>query len=106
LRRHCPERSVVLQTDDAHRSSISGRCREVTSSRPPAVAYTISGNGEELVTEVIRCLSDEHIHVTDFARSLPTLGCIPESDRTFNPRLKMRKAVCAVRRSCRPPSRG
>jgi ABC-2 type transport system ATP-binding protein len=34
---------------------------------------TIHGTGEDLVTAVIHCLSDERIHVTDFRTVLPTL---------------------------------
>jgi ABC-2 type transport system ATP-binding protein len=35
--------------------------------------FTIRGNGEDLVTNVIECLSDSHIRVTDFRTILPTL---------------------------------
>ena len=34
---------------------------------------TIRGNGEDLVTNVIRCLSDNRIRVTDFRTILPNL---------------------------------
>jgi len=73
VRRHCPERSVVLQTDDAHAEQYFRAMPRVTSVASSGGRLTISGNGEELVTEVIRCLSDEHIHVTDFRTVLPTL---------------------------------
>ena len=35
--------------------------------------FTIRGQGEDLVTEVIHCLSENRIRVTDFRTILPTL---------------------------------
>src|SRR5450631_4111390 len=35
--------------------------------------YTIRGRGDDLVTEVIRCLSENRIRVTDFRTILPNL---------------------------------
>ena len=34
---------------------------------------TIHGTGEDLIMEVIRCLSDEQIRVTEFRTVLPSL---------------------------------
>jgi ABC-2 type transport system ATP-binding protein len=45
----------------------------VTSGVASGGRLTIAGTGEELVTAVIRCLSDVHSHVTDFRTVLPTL---------------------------------
>jgi ABC-2 type transport system ATP-binding protein len=73
VRRHCPERSVVLRTDDTDAEQHFRAMPRVTSVASSNGRLTIAGNGEELVTEVIRCLSDEHIHVTDFRTVLPTL---------------------------------
>jgi ABC-2 type transport system ATP-binding protein len=71
--RHCPERTVTLATDDpgaeAHLRAIP-RADAVTrrDSR-----FTILGRGDDLVTEVIHCLSENRIRVTDFRTELPTL---------------------------------
>jgi ABC-2 type transport system ATP-binding protein len=35
--------------------------------------FTISGRGEDLVTQVIQCLSEHNIRVTDFRTMLPNL---------------------------------
>jgi ABC-2 type transport system ATP-binding protein len=35
--------------------------------------FTIRGRGDDLVTGVIQCLSENHIRVTDFRTVLPTL---------------------------------
>jgi len=70
--RHCPERTVILATDDL---SAAERFRAI----PGVVAViasdsqiTIRGRGD-LVTEVIHCLSENHIRVSDFRTVLPNL---------------------------------
>jgi ABC-2 type transport system ATP-binding protein len=73
VRRHCPERSVMLATDDpaaAERFRGIPRVSAVTANNG---RLTIAGTGDDLVMEVIRCLSDERIRVTDFRTVLPTL---------------------------------
>jgi ABC-2 type transport system ATP-binding protein len=71
--RHCPERTVVLATDDktaAQHFRAIPRVAEVTCSD---AQITIRGQGDDLVTEVIHCLSENHIRVTDFRTILPNL---------------------------------
>jgi ABC-2 type transport system ATP-binding protein len=73
IRRHCPERSVVLATDDAtasERFKTIPHVNEVTSQNG---RITIRGDDEDLVTEVITCLSENRIHVTEFRTILPNL---------------------------------
>ena len=71
--RHCPERTVILSTEDpaaeVRFQSIPG-VDEVTRI---AKQFTIRGRGDDLVTAVIDCLSESHIRVTDFRTILPTL---------------------------------
>jgi ABC-2 type transport system ATP-binding protein len=73
VKRHCPERTVVLATDvlDAaeHFRVIPG-VEEVICSNSQ---FTIRGRGDDLVTEVIHCLSENQIRVTDFRTVLPNL---------------------------------
>jgi len=71
--RHCPERTVVLATDDPiaeERLRAIPRVEAVicTNSR-----FTIRGRGDDFVTEVIHCLSENRIRVTDFRTILPNL---------------------------------
>jgi ABC-2 type transport system ATP-binding protein len=73
IRRHCPERTVVLATDDAVAEERFRRLPCVTAVSAVNGRLTIHGTGDELVSSVIRCLSDEHMHVTDFRTILPTL---------------------------------
>ena len=71
--RHCPERTVVLITDDA---DAGDRFRAIPGVEEVTVAdsrFTIRGSGEDLVPNVIRCVSEHGIRVTDFRTILPTL---------------------------------
>jgi ABC-2 type transport system ATP-binding protein len=71
--RHCPERTVVLVTDDV---MAEGRFRMIPGvevENGGGGRFTIRGRGEELVTEVIRCLSKNRMRVTDFRTILPNL---------------------------------
>jgi ABC-2 type transport system ATP-binding protein len=71
--RHCPERTVVLATSEA-----GADARFRTIPRVDVVAgrdgrFTISGRGDDFVTDVIQCLSEHRIRVTDFRTVLPSL---------------------------------
>jgi ABC-2 type transport system ATP-binding protein len=71
--RHCPERTIVLATNDPsaeERFRTIPRVESVTSSDS---RFTISGRSDDLVTSVIHCLSENHIPVTDFRTILPNL---------------------------------
>jgi ABC-2 type transport system ATP-binding protein len=73
IRRHCPERSVVLATDDATAAERFRTIPHVNDVTPHNGRITIRGDGEDLVTEVITCLSENRIHVTEFRTILPNL---------------------------------
>ena len=73
VNRHCPERTVVLATTEP-----AAEARLRTIPRVDAVTckdsqFTILGRGDELVTDVIHCLSENRIRVTDFRTILPNL---------------------------------
>jgi ABC-2 type transport system ATP-binding protein len=73
VNRHCPERTVILATDN-----LTAGDRFRTIPRVEAVfrsdsQFTIQGRGDDLVTEVIHCLSENRIRVTDFRTILPNL---------------------------------
>jgi ABC-2 type transport system ATP-binding protein len=73
VRRHCPERSVVLRTDDADAADRFRRIARVTAVTATNGRLTIEGTGEDLVMDVIQCLSEEGIRVTDFRTVIPNL---------------------------------
>jgi ABC-2 type transport system ATP-binding protein len=71
--RHCPERSVILSTDDpiaAERFRAIARVDEVERQ---GSRFTIRGRGDDLVTSVIDCVSESRIRVTDFRTVIPNL---------------------------------
>jgi ABC-2 type transport system ATP-binding protein len=76
VNRHCPERTVVLTTDVAGDKNVAEHFRAIpgveavtcTDSR-----FTIRGRGDDLVSAVIHCLSENQIRVTDFRTILPNL---------------------------------
>ena len=71
--RHCPERSVELCTSDPDAEQRFQQIRGVDLVSRRGDRITIRGRGEDLVTDVIQCLSEHRIRVTDFRTVLPTL---------------------------------
>ncbi len=71
--RHCPQRTVVLATDN---ESAEERLRAIPSAEIVTrqdLRFTVQGHGDDFVTEVIQCLSENRIRVTDFRTVLPNL---------------------------------
>jgi ABC-2 type transport system ATP-binding protein len=71
--RHCPERTVVLATDDPSAGAHLGAIPHVDAVTVEASRLTIRGRGEDLVTAVIQCLAEHQIRVTDFSTVVPNL---------------------------------
>jgi len=71
--RHCPERTVVLSTAEPIDAASFRAIPTVESVESVANQITIRGHGDDLVTAVIHCLSENHIRVTDFRAILPNL---------------------------------
>jgi ABC-2 type transport system ATP-binding protein len=73
VRRHCPMRTVILATDN---NVAEERLRTIPSLETVTrqdSRFTMQGRGDDFVTEVIQCLSENRIRVTDFRTVLPTL---------------------------------
>jgi ABC-2 type transport system ATP-binding protein len=74
VKKHCPERTVVLITEDANAEKRFRAIPGVESVTAGAESrFTISGRGDDLVSAVITCLSENRIRVTDFRTILPSL---------------------------------
>ena len=71
--RHCPERTVVLATDAPAAAECFRTIPGVDTVVRTDIRITIRGRGDDLVTEVIHCLSENRIRVTDFRTILPNL---------------------------------
>jgi ABC-2 type transport system ATP-binding protein len=71
--RHCPERTVVLTTNDPVAEERFRAIPGVEAVSCTDFRFTIRGRGDDLVSEVIHCLSENRIRVTDFRTILPNL---------------------------------
>jgi len=73
VNRHCPERTVVVATDNPNAEERFRAVPGVEKVIRTDLRLTILGRGDDLVTEVIHCLSENRIRVTDFRVILPNL---------------------------------
>jgi ABC-2 type transport system ATP-binding protein len=73
VERHCPERTVMLVTQDPTAADRFRAIPHVQSVGLDAGRLTIRGLHGDLVTQVIQCLAEHRIGVTDFRTELPTL---------------------------------
>jgi ABC-2 type transport system ATP-binding protein len=73
VNRHCPERTVVLTTNDAGAEERFRAIPGVEAVNCTDFRFTIRGRGDDMVTEVIHCLSENRIRVTEFRTILPNL---------------------------------
>ena len=71
--RHCPERTVVLVTSDPSAGERFRAIPVVEAVICAGMRFTIRGRGDDLVAEVIHCLSENRIRVTEFRTILPNL---------------------------------
>jgi ABC-2 type transport system ATP-binding protein len=71
--RHCPERTVIVTTDDADAEKAFRKIPQVDEVACKDLRFIIRGHGDELVTDLIRCISENRMRVTDFRTILPNL---------------------------------
>jgi ABC-2 type transport system ATP-binding protein len=73
VRRHCPERTVVVTTEQASAEERFRSMAQVDSVTRVGSRFTIRGRGDNLITEVIHTLADHRMPVTDFRTEVPAL---------------------------------
>jgi ABC-2 type transport system ATP-binding protein len=73
VQRHCPERTVVVVSEDSTAAEHFRAIRQVQSVSNEGLQLTIRGLGSDLVTHVIQCLAEHRVPVVDFRTELPTL---------------------------------
>ena len=73
VRRHCPERAIVVATEAASAQERFRAIPAVESVDVQGQQFTIRGRGDELVTQVIQCLGEHRMPVVDFRTEAPTL---------------------------------
>ena len=71
--RHAPERAVVLVTADGRAEAHLGALSRVTSIVRQGSRFTVHGMGSDFVSDVIGCLSEHGVRVTDLRTVIPTL---------------------------------
>lgn len=73
VRRHCPTRTVILTTDSTLAEEQLRAISSVERVTRREAQFTVQGLGDDFVTDVIQCLSDNRIRVTEFRTVLPSL---------------------------------
>ena len=73
VRRHCPTRTVLLATDNALAEESLRTIPSLEIVTRQDSRFTVQGLGDDFVTEVIQCLSENRIRVNDFRTVLPSL---------------------------------
>jgi ABC-2 type transport system ATP-binding protein len=71
--KHCPERTVVFTSDRSGMAGSLKRLPTVRSTSQSGTAYTIHGEGDEFVTDIIQFIANESIRVSGFRTERPTL---------------------------------
>jgi ABC-2 type transport system ATP-binding protein len=71
--RHCPDRAVVVATEDPRAPERFGALRNSVGVTREGTRFTIQGRGDGFITEVIQCLAEHQILVSDFRTEQPTL---------------------------------
>jgi ABC-2 type transport system ATP-binding protein len=73
VRRHCPERTVVLDSAEPLANERLSAIPSLDTVTQKDSQFTLQGRGEDFVTDVIQCLSENRIRVTNFRTVLPNL---------------------------------
>jgi ABC-2 type transport system ATP-binding protein len=73
VNKYCPERTVTIATEDTRAEDLFRAMPQVVDVSRQDGRLSIRGEGEDLVTRVVWCLSENRIPVTDFRTILPNL---------------------------------
>jgi ABC-2 type transport system ATP-binding protein len=73
VRRHCPERTVIVTTTQQSADGLFRQLPSVTTVERRDDHVSIQGRGDDFVTTVIQCLAVHAIPVTDLRTESPTL---------------------------------
>ncbi|MDP2320285.1 MAG: ABC transporter ATP-binding protein [Acidobacteriota bacterium] len=71
--RHCPARTVVLVTGHPLAEERFRALPRVDEVQRVESRFTLRGHGDDFVTEVIQCLAEHQLRVSDFRTELPSL---------------------------------
>ena len=71
--KYCPDRSVVLTTDDVRAEQRFRSLALVVDVVRDGNQFTIHGRSDGFITEVIQCLAEHQVRVGDFRTAQPSL---------------------------------
>src|SRR5262249_19543609 len=66
VRRHCPEQTVVVASDDPAAPARFGTIAGLESVQQQGERFTLRGVSDDFVTDVIHCISEHRVRVTEF----------------------------------------
>jgi ABC-2 type transport system ATP-binding protein len=66
VKRHCPEQGVVLATDDPAARDRFGAIAGLESIEQQGSRFALRGHSDDFVTDVIHCISEHRMRVTEF----------------------------------------
>jgi ABC-2 type transport system ATP-binding protein len=73
VRRHCPERTIVLTTDDPQAEQRFRALPQVEAVTREDARLVVSGSGDDLIAAVIQSLGENRTRVTEFRTLVPNL---------------------------------
>jgi ABC-2 type transport system ATP-binding protein len=73
VRRHCPEQTIVILTDDPEALAHFRKIPQLASVTSDGSRITLCGRGDDLVTQVVQCLAEHRMRVADLRTEGPTL---------------------------------
>jgi ABC-2 type transport system ATP-binding protein len=73
VRRHCPERTVIVVTEDSTALERFRGIPQVESVSSHGLQHTIRGRGDDLLAQLIHCVAEHRMNVTDFRTEVSTL---------------------------------
>ncbi len=73
VHKHCPERTVVFTSDGEGLTERLSGIPGVRSATSSGATHTLTGEGDDFVTQVIAFVAREKLHVRGFRTEMPTL---------------------------------
>src|SRR6186713_247497 len=73
VRRHCPERTLMIETADTNAVDALARVAGVETVSREGANVVVRARSVDVMTGVIQCLADQRIAVTDFRTFVPNL---------------------------------
>jgi ABC-2 type transport system ATP-binding protein len=73
VRRHCPERTIAIETPSAHAEAALAQVAGVLSVARDGRQIVVRAGSVGVMTGIIECLAAQHVDVTDFQTFVPNL---------------------------------